>query len=506
MRLRLFFSIRITLFSLPVLLFAVPAVAVTIPVTILYTADTHGHIRTDGQTVGLDLVAALKKRLPGSILLDAGDFLHGSPLAVMDKGKTVISLMREAGYFAATAGNHEFSHDLPTLRHRAAEAAAFPSPMHVLSANITTQDGSLLLKPWADTTVQGARLCVFGLTTPETKTQSTPSTVASLTFLDVSQTATTMAATLRASGCDLVLALTHIGSDAHIPFTSRDLAAAVPGLDAVIDGHSHRRFAELIPGEPPVVSSGYHGKAVGKLTLSFDTAAQKVVAAANTFYTRNDLAGLAPDTAIHEKIAALQSRVDTRLGEVVAVSPIELPATYKQTRTSETALGNLAADALRAAYGTDIAIINAGSIREGFPKGLITRQTLLASFPFNGYAVSVRVTGKELYDILEHALGSLPGEGGGFPQVSGVSVVFSPTAPAGGRIREIRVAGKKLDTNISLTLATNDFLAQGGDGYPHLAAKPRLQSWMTIAAALVRHLEAKGVTPLQAEGRLREAP
>lgn len=502
--------LTVLLAALPVLVcaaaWAVPAWAAVVPVTILYTTDAHGYIRSDEKTIGLDRIAAVRQSLPGSVLLDAGDFLHGSLLATVDKGKSVVALMRETGYFAATVGNHEFSHGFSVLEERVKEASGQPSPMHILSANTLKQDGTTLVKPWAKTDVQGVGLCVFGLTTPETRNQSAPSAVVGLNFADARQTALATAAALRESGCDIVIALTHCGSDHFTPFTSIALAAEVPGLDAVIDGHSHREFANIAPGTTPVVSSGSHGKALGKLTLFFDQAPRKTVSVKNAFFHPADLARTTPDSAIAAKINALQTTIDNTLGEVVAKSPAPLPGDRHAIRTSETALGDLAADALRAAYGSDMAICNGGGIRDGFPEGAITLKNLAQSFPFGGNVISMRVTGAELLDILEHALCKLPEESGGFPQISGFSIEVDPDSPVGERVKTLRVESRDVSPTESFTLAVNEFLAQGGNDYPHLAGKEHLQSWMTVTDALVRHLKQQGVSPLKPENRILKKP
>lgn len=489
---------------LAILLGAAPGHARDIAITILYTTDVHGHIASDEKTIGLDLVATIKKSLPQSVLVDAGDFLHGTPLAGFDKGHSIVRLMREAGYFAAAAGNHEFSHGLPALMDRTAQAAALPAPMHILSANIRGKNGEYLLRPWARTAVGDIAMCFFGVATPETGMQASPAAVAGLTFADPLLTATGMVAELRAAGCDLVIALAHVGSDVHVACPSTSLAA-IPGLDAVIDGHSHHELAFMQPGRAPVVSSGAHGEALGQLTLTVDTATKKVVDVRNTLIRPENVAQMAPDSALRNAIATLQESVAHTLAEIVSESPAHLPGDRKSMRTRETALGDLVADAVKNAYGADIAIVNAGSIRAGLPKGPVTRKDITALLPFGGQVVTVTVTGAELWDILEYACGKLPGEDGAFPQVSGTAFTVRPENLPGKRVTDIRIDGIPLASQAEYILATNDFLAQGGDGYPHLARKGRLQSWMSVTDAVIRRLRENGAIPCKPQGRITRA-
>lgn len=497
------FALLAALFAFPALFACAPGPRPAEPktLTILYTTDAHGHIVTGKTTIGLDTVAAVKKSLPGSVLLDAGDFLHGTPLTLVDKGRSVVAFMRAAGYDAAAAGNHEFSQGREALLARRAEAEQGPDPMPILSANILAADGSPFLTPYTRLDADGTALCVFGLTT--TRTQTLPSTVAGLTFADPAVTARALAARLRASGCDLVLALVHLGSDSHMGFTSKDLAAAVPGLHAVIDGHSHRELDVTVNGIP-VVSSGAHGKALGKLVLTLDGKTKAVLAVHNTLLRPGDVKDAVPDPELAAAITALQKDVADRLSEVVAHSAHALPGDRARMRTRETALGNLAADAVRHGYKTETAVVNGGGVRSGLPRGPVARKDVLAIFPFSGYAISMRVSGRELLDILEHAVAGLPDASGAFPQVSGISMTVSPDAPAGKRIGDARINGAPLDDKRIYTLAVNDFLAQGGDGYPHLSGKARLQTWLSMEDAFIGYVREKGVpSPASVGNRIR---
>lgn len=472
------------------------------PVTVLYTTDTHGYIEPGPNTIGLGTIAAIRKSIPGSILLDAGDFLFGAPLTLIDKGKSVLALMRQAGYTAAAIGNHEFSQGREAFYERNRESMEGPNPLPMLSANILGADGAPLFQPWTRAMVGDVSLCVFGLTTPLTRTLASSYDAASLTIADPLTTGAAMAATLRASGCDIVLALTHLGSTDNLPATSLALAANTPGLDAVIDGHSHRRFARLEPGATPVVSSGAHGKAIGKLVFTVDTRTGKILGVENTFLRPKDVAAIPPDPALAKAVSDFSEAVNREFASVVATSPTPLAADRPLMRTRELPLGSLAADALRAAHGDDIAIINGGAIREGLPAGNITRKDILWAFPFNNRVVSLSVTGRELLAILERGFARLPAENGGFPQISGFSVVVDASAPKGKRVRSVLVNGKPLDNDMRYTLATNDYMAQGGGGNAFLAAKTPLRKERFFDKAFVDYLDKNGFSSLTGEPRI----
>lgn len=472
-------------------------------VTIFYTTDAHGHIASGLDSIGLDRISALRRSVPGAVLVDAGDFLHGSSLANLSQGLDVVRLMKESGYFAAAVGNHEFSHGRPALESARRLAAEEP-PLHLLSANIRQEQangGGRLFESSASLNVNGVKLCLFGLTTPETRTQASPEAVAGLVFESPADCALAQVAELRGQGCELVVALAHLGSDLQVPYKSTDLAAEVPGLDLVIDGHSHLVLDERVHGVP-VVSSGYYGKALGRLDIVYDREAGRVLEIRNRLIPPAQ--ATASDPLLAAGLAELAERRASLLGEVVARSSRALSVEESEARTREIGAGNMCADAMRRAYGSDFALINGGNIRQGLPAGEIQRGDIQDMLPFGGLLVELEVSGAELRDILEHGLAALPGADGAFPQVSGLRLVADPAKPAGQRVLEVTLPdGRAVLAGRAYRLTVNDFLAGGGDGYPHLAGKARRQSHVYLEEAVIELLRKKDAGGyLEPEGRL----
>lgn len=451
-------------------------------VVIYYTADTHGRIFSDADTIGIDRIAGIAGADPAGILLDAGDFLHGRPVAVMTQGRDVVRLMKKAGYLAATAGNHEFNYLPGTLERRAQEAAAPPNPMRILSANVFDADGSPLLSAEAETERNGIRVCVFGLTTPESSSQARASAVGGLRFRNALASGREVAAAERRRGCDLVVALTHLGSEPGTPGNSRELGARVPDIDVVIDGHSHVALEEALPRpdgrKAMLVSPGAHGEFLGRLTVSLDEDSGRVLDMRNHRITPEEARSMAKDEALSHELDALAAELDARLSVPVGTLGADFTAGDREARLRETALGDLCADVIRSAYGDDVALLNGGAIRGSLGKGVVNRGAVLQALPFNDLAVSLEVTGQELLDALEHGLARLPEQSGGFPQVSGFTVRANPAAAPGSRVVAVTMAdGTPLDRNRTYTLGTNAFLADGGDGYPHFAAKRKRKAF-----------------------------
>lgn len=480
-------------------------------IVIFYTSDTHGHIFPGEKTLGLDRVAGIVRATPGAILLDAGDFLHGKPAAVMSQGKDVVRLMKQAGYLAATAGNHEFDYGRETLERRRREAEMPPDSMAVLAANVFCEDGSPLLTPETEVVREGFRVCVFGLTIPATPKQAGASTVRGLRFASPFATGRAIAAAQKQRGCNLVVALTHIGSDPSDPENSRVLAAGTPGIDVVIDGHSHvvlnerpeqaagqaaGQTAGRAAGEPAgalLVSPGAHGRLLGRLDVSLDDATGAVTGIQNRFIGPEQAALMPADQGLADALQRYRTSLDKFLAVPLGTLEADFPAEKREARLRETAFGDLCADVIRSAYNDQLALFNGGAIRAPLHKGEMTRGDLLAALPYADAVVSLEVTGRELLDILEHGFSRLPDPFGGFPQVSGFSVRVRPANPSGSRVVGVTLAdGAPLEPDRVYTLGVSSFLAGGGDGYPHLAAGKAGKSSAHMEDLFLRFIRESG--------------
>lgn len=454
-------------------------------ISIFYTTDTHGHVVSDADTIGLDMVAGIVKASPNAVLVDAGDYLMGAPLAAMSRGKDVVALMKQAGYFAAAVGNHEFDYGPDVLMLRKTEAEAEPGAIRLIAANIREKDGEPLFQPETDTTIDGVRICFFGLTTQGTKYMVTPRYIEGISFDDVEDTARRLAAKQRAEGCGIVVALSHVGSRKERFATSRELAR-VPGIDVVIDGHSHVVVDEKAENGAMLVSSGAHGKHLGRLDIRYDKAEGKITKISNTLLSPADTTAYEPDKELTQTINAMVARQDKALAQVVGNAAADFPGDKKLMRTSETALGDMLADAARKAYSADIALLNAGGLREGLTKGPVNLKDIISIIPYRDQAVMVRVTGKELASLLEFGFSKLPEPSGAFPQVSGISVRVAPHNAPGSRVLSVCLEnGDEIDPDREYLLVTSDYVAKGGDGYPILAGKNLLEAGKSLQQAAI---------------------
>ena len=464
---------------------------------ILHTNDTHGaDLAVEGESFGAAGVAALKKDFEAAgaqvLLLSAGDTTQGAPLVNYNKGADAIKFMNAAGYDAMAPGNHEFDWGAENLVNVVAKAE-FP----VLAANILKEDGKVLFEANKIFELDGLKVGVFGLDTPEAATKTNPEKVAGLKFLATEEMyacAQAQVDELKAAGCDVIVALGHLGVDeetAAAANRSCDLVNHVNGIDLFVDGHSHTVMedgkpanAESYPtfenkSDTLIVSTGTKLENVGVVIYDAET---------DTFDA--DLIPAAAYTKVDEAVAAIVAEtndaVDEALKTVIGKTEVELDGVKSNIRTGETNLGDFAADALlwfaQKDQGEHVvaAITNGGGIRASIPAGDISAKTMNTVFPFGNVVVTLELTGQQILETLEAATFCTPSSIGAFPQVSGITFSIDTTATyengepygtyfrcanPGARIKDVTVAGEPLDLEATYTVATNDFSAVGGDTY-----------------------------------------
>jgi 2',3'-cyclic-nucleotide 2'-phosphodiesterase (5'-nucleotidase family) len=187
---------------------------------------------------------------------------------------------------------------------------------------------------------------------------------------------------------------------------------------------------------------------------------------------------------------------------------VTLDSRNAMVRSREAAIGNLIADAMRARTRADAAVMNGGGIRAGKvyePGTAITRRDVLSELPFGNRLVTVDIKGSALRNDLENGLSRLPAATGRFPQVSGLRIEFDPQRPPGGRVLSIAVGDKPLNPDRTYRVATNDFMARGGDDYSGFAAVDPvipLKDSPLLADEVMIYLRDLGSVSSRVEGRV----
>jgi len=398
---------------------------------------------------GLAYLATKAERLRAerpTLFLAAGDMIQGNNWANIFQGKSSIEAMNAMGFDAMVVGNHEFDFGQSTLKKRIDEAN-FP----VLGANVRGMSG---LKPYIIKDIGGVSVAVIGVVTDETPVSTAPKNVEGLQFLSPADTVSKYVKELKDRGMFIVV-LSHIGFVADI-----ELAKKVEGIDVIVGGHSHTRVDKpALIGKTFVVQAFEHGKVLGVLDLNVKN--KGIVRA------EGRLEPIIPtgekNETVGEIVAKYQQQVDAIMSDMVGESLVELDGTH--VRLVETNFGNLIADIMRNVSGADAAIINGGTIRTSIKKGPILVGDIYGALPFDNYIVAIKLTGQQILDALEHGVSGIEEVRGGFPQVSGIVFTYDRSNPKGSRVKEVFVNGIPLAIDKEYTVATNDFLAAGGDGY-----------------------------------------
>ncbi len=473
--------------SLLVGLFAVqPQVQAADPhdLTVIFTNDTHAHL--DNVARRWTAIQDIRAETPNSILLDAGDVFSGTLYFNQYEGLADLDFMNRMGYDAMVPGNHEFDKG-PAAFANFVEKAEFP----IVSANVDySKEPELkdLVKSGVSANAGGASIyaatvleaggeqyAVFGLTTPETAFLASPGE--NIAFEDEIEAAKATVADLTAKGYDKIIALTHLGYNYDVK-----LAEAVEGIDMIIGGHSHTRLDEAVivneDGEPTLIAqTGEYGQFLGRLDASFDEAGVLVDWTYDLIeIDAQNEAGeylIAEDEAFAAKLAELQAPIEELKSTVVGTSDVYLQGSRTQVRRGETNLGNLIANAvLHAAKpaGATIAVTNGGGIRASIDEGDITLGEVLTVMPFGNAMVTLDLTGAEIVEALENGVGAVEEGQGRFPQVAGLAFAFDLAKPAGERVSGVKVVAEDgsyvpLDLAATYTVATNAYMADGGDNY-----------------------------------------
>ena len=473
-------------------------------VTILHTNDVHGRFLPSNTAMGIATIAAIVAETPNALLVDAGDTFHGLPFATINRGMDIVELMNAAGYDLFVPGNHDFN--FGTDRLLELEAAA---DFDFIAANVV-RDGELLFDDIAIREINGVTIGFFGLAHPNTPVLTNPTNVAGVSFTDPIEAARIAVGTLQAMDVDLIVALAHLGSGARSEYRvdgyAVAVAEAVEGIDLIIDGHSHSLHENgVLVGDTLIVQAGDHGNNVGRVDIF--AADGEITIVASQISRDYAVENFDADEDVQALIDDIQARQAEEMDVVVAYLPEQLENEFIRSR--EMPLGNLIADAIRWQTGTDIAFTNGGGIRDILPAGDVTKGDIISVLPFGNYVVTLEITPAILAAAMENAVSALPG-GGRFPQISGFNFAFNPQAEAGERLVSILFNDVNLDltddTTI-LSLATNNFIAAGGDAFEMFVDLPVLLEFGNLDEILLAYLNEADVDleGLAVEGRIVEA-
>ena len=481
-------------------------------VVILYTGDVHCGVDMGFGYAGLQAIRDYLVAQGNDVLLvDTGDSIQGSALGTLSKGELCIELMNAMGYDVAIPGNHEFDYGMEQFLSLA-EKAQFP----YICCNFNRQ-GELVFEPYVIREAGGTKIAFVGVATPQTLTTSTPvyfqdengsyiyGFLQDKTGEGVYTAVQDAVDDARAQGAEYVILLGHLGYYAQSsPWNYADVLSHTGGIDAMLDGHSHDSDQVIMKnkdGQDVLRSaSGTQMSSVGWCRISADG---KVTAGLYNWtneVSAPELLGL--ENEMSEAVENAMDKLAEQLDVVVAKTAVDLTINdpvavtaegkpIRMIRRAETNLGDLCANAYRDLAGADIGIIGGGAIRADIPAGDITFRDILAVHPFGNEMCMIRVTGQQILDALEWGSRAVPGETGGFLQVSGLCYEIHTYIESGctedensmftgvqgeRRVKNVLVGGEPIDPEAYYTVASTDYyLLDNGDGYTMFDDSPLLQ-------------------------------
>jgi len=463
----------------------------TILLRVLATADLHGALlpkvrETSGgrSSGGAAALAGMMDSLAAdcacpTLRLDAGDAMRGTVGANLTRGRSMVEVLNRLGIAATALGEHDFAWSQDTLRRRMSEARYAWLAANVFDSATGRRPDWIV--PFRMVDVGGMRVAVVGYITAETKTSVKAQHTAGLRFGEGALAIHDVLTEVRALRPDLTVLLAHAGAACTGPVCTGEiirLADAVESrtLDLLIGGHTHRMVNTRIAGIA-IIQAGAEGSALAVADVVKTQGGGREV--------RTRIEPVSPDRvqADAEMEAVVESyrrRADSITSRVVATVKFPLPRDGDQYR-----LGSMIAEARRNVLRTDVGFVGDAAIRADLPSGPVTYGQLFEVQPSQNSLVKVTVTGTQLRKVLEHALDS----GRPAAHLAGATVRYDPRRPAGRRIRGIEVGrGRKLEPNADYTLAIDDFLAAGGEGYAMLAGLPSEPGAMLDVEGVVTYL------------------
>jgi 5'-nucleotidase/UDP-sugar diphosphatase len=470
--------------------------AVTIRFVQTNDIDRMGAEKGRGGFARLATVVKEERAKGNAFFVHAGDTLSPSLLSGFDKGAHIIDILNRIGPDAMAPGNHEFDLGPDVFRARMAEAK-----FDVLATNIIDGNGlPANTKPDKMVEVQGVKIGFFGLTTEDTPIASSPGDIKFSSTID---TARSKAKDLRAKGADIVVAL------AHTPLEVDMIIARSAGVDVIIGGHDEHLLA-FYDGKVALTESESQSNyvVVTELSVTKTTKDGKTTVAWTPNFRIVDSATVKPDPEIEAVVKGYEDKLSKELDIEIGVTETPLDSRRATVRGGEAAIGNLVADALKAAVGAEVAITNGGGLRadKQYQAGQkLTRRDILAEMPFGNTTVLLEIKGEGIKAALENGVSQVRELGGRFPQVSGITAEVDLKEPVGSRVKSVKINGKPLDPARTYKLATNDFMARGGDGYRMFTEGKSLidvAASQLMASQVIAYIGKAGKVAPKVEGRV----
>lgn len=508
-----------------------------------YLAHWVKKLRAEGEAAGQKVIT-----------VGAGDMIGATPLvSAAFHDEPSIELLSELGLDVTSVGNHEFDEGVTELK-RMQHGGCHPvegcfagdgfdgAEFQYLAANVTDKRTKLpILPPVEVKLIDGVPVGFIGMTLEGTPTIVNPAGITTVDFRDEVETANLWSALLRLLGVKAQVLLLHEGGqqgptgnvstcDGFTGVISPIVAGLRDEIGVVVSGHTHRFYTCSLPnksGKPVVVTSaGTNGQLVTDITLTLDKRsrtfasieAQNVVVengvrnADGTWQSTGPNVFVRNPALVDPAAKVIADKYRTAVAPLAnrVVGSISADIVRDVAASGESPLGDVIADAqlaYSASAGAQLALMNPGGIRApltfanspgGEAGGQVTYGEAFTVQPFNNLVTTYSLTGAQLKEVLEQQFAGHAGQTTTkILQVSaGFTYSYNTTLPLGSRVSDIKLNGTAIDPAASYLVTTNDFLANGGDGFTTLTGGTgRVYAPGFDVDALVAYLAAGPVAP-----------
>ncbi|OCJ37967.1 5'-nucleotidase C-terminal domain-containing protein [Agrobacterium tumefaciens] len=424
---------------------------------------------------------ALKAQGKNVLLLNAGDNFQGSLFYTTYKGTVEAEVLNAMKFDAMTVGNHEFDDSEDGLAGFL-DKVQFP----VVTANVVASAASKIgdrVKPSIVLEVGGQKIGIVGAVANDTAELATPGP--NITIAEDVAKISEQVQKLKGEGVNKIIALTHVGYPRDLEFIAK-----IPDVDVVVGGHSHTLLSNtdqkaegpyptLVdnPGgyKVPVVQAGQYSKYLGDLRVVFDDSGVVKESKGDPILIDSSFK---PDEATLKRIDELKAPIEALKSKVVGTSEGPIEGDRKVCRVKECSMGNLVADATLARVkdqGVTIAFANSGGLRSSIDSGDVSMGEVLTVLPFQNTVATFQLKGEDIRAALENGVSQIDDGAGRFMQVSGMKYSFDRSKPASNRVTAVEVkegdAFVPLDPAKTYTVAANNYVRTGGDGFKVFATK-----------------------------------
>ena len=481
---------------------AVPAGAESVKLTLLGVGDVYNFEENKGRGgfARLNAVAKAERAAnPNTIYVFNGDMLSPSLASGFDMGQNTIDFTNMVPFDIAVPGNHEFDFG-PENFYAKMKESKYPWA----AINITNADGSpveglggVMVKE-----VGGLKVALIPVaqdTSPEV------SSTGSLKFLPTVDSGIEAAKKAREDGADIVVGVvqTDMSND-------RALIAS-HAFDVILSGDDHS-YATAYDGVTAYVETSIDAQLLSPIDLTVEVGEKdgKRTISWTPAFRFIDTATVTPDPETQAAADALKATMDKTLDQEIGTLGAGLDSRRNVVRAEEATMGNLIADAMRVQTGADIGLMNGGGIRgdKTYDAGAkLTRRDILTELPFGNVTVVTELPGSQVLLALENAVSQVEKGAGRFAQVSGLSFAFDASAPAGSRVSEVMVGGAPLEADRVYTVAVNDYIIGGGDGYAALGGGRIVTTGATgnlVATDVMNYVEKLGTVNVGLDGRIKK--